>query len=104
MRPALAMLLLGLLFQTAVDSRAGECKSRRLPDGTWTTECPSEVPPAPPAAAPAVTSRFPATCSTSAGVCGVTFTRPVPLSTRCTCTDGRQTYVGETIPTPLRRR
>jgi hypothetical protein len=36
------------LTAVALPALAQDCPSRQLPDGTWTSECPSQIPPVPP--------------------------------------------------------
>lgn len=82
------LIVISSIFIYMNSSYAGDCPIRQLPDGSYTTDCPSEVPsiPAPPQA------QYTAACEAHAGVCSVTFDQYVPTGTACYCmtNDGNQ--------------
>lgn len=89
-------------------SMAEDCKPHQLPDGTWTTECPSQSPPPPPAAIPTpppelIPSAYAeATCHTSRGICTVRFHYPPVSGTPCSCRTGDEPVHGQ-VWTPASR-
>lgn len=99
----MAMLLMATLWSSAY---AKDCAQRQLPDGTWTAECPSEAPSAPPA--PAILRPPPAppippilyttTCRTPRGSCLATFSAAVRPGEPCNCADGATQLQGRTEP------
>lgn len=83
----------------ATDAFGADCVIRRLPDGSYTSECPSESPPIPPSSVPAMVPMpslpmpapppaiYPAQCTTSSGQCAMSFGGPPPYGASCICRD-----------------
>lgn len=90
--------LLAMAFSSV--SLAEDCQPRQLPDGTWTTDCPSQSPSTPPPPGELL-SRY--SCNTDMGNCIVSFSGYVPNGTECKCSsNGRYVFgriSGGVIPT-----
>lgn len=84
-----------------LNSFAGDCQSRQLPDGTWTTDCPSESPNAPPAQIPQTPSAGPAglyACYSSAGKCPLNpRSARIGLGAACTCQNAQGVQFSGTV-------
>ncbi len=65
----------------SANSHAGDCFTKQLPDGSYTTECPSDMPPPP----SPPQGQYIAACETELGACSVTFDQYVPTGTACYC-------------------
>jgi hypothetical protein len=79
-------------FGLVAEGMAQDCQTRKLPDGTWTTECPSQSPTRPPAIIPA--QNVDATCRTPYGDCTVRFQRAPDDGAPCSCLSGDEPVRG----------
>ena len=90
-------LVLWLALTTGVS--AGECVTKRLPDGSYTSECPSEAPPIPPTPPQPTTNQasYTTTCANATHSCRVTFTGYVKPGTAFYCTTRSGREQGSTV-------
>ena len=86
----------------------GNCRTVRMPDGSFMTECPSETPRVPPPTMPQrpaiptaphvqqvpLPQNYLIICDTPAGYCTFNYPTPVPSGTTCNCNQGQ--YIGIT--------
>lgn len=98
-RMRFVLVPLGMWLASTTGVFAGECVTKRLPDGSYTSECPSEAPPIPPAPPQATTSQAPytTTCANATHSCRVTFTGYVRPGTACYCTTSSGREHGATV-------